>query len=718
MNILDNYDNGYTKIMEQQKTTTLTETVTRKVMQGLTEKGLNFAADGSISNFNTVLSTGDAHLKFLNLASREDLGTSARLQNAYAQNPWVFSCIEVMRLNFSHVPLDFFDGDNLMERPDVFPQRLFEFVSPTGNKFWLLDSFITWMALRGECFWQKLRGANGQPMRIKVLSPDRMQHIVKADELIGWKRLLPNGKEQFIDPIDIIHFKNFNPFNEFRGMGPLLAASLGLQTDFAASQFNHNFFQRDATPTVQISTEQQITEDEATAMELRYEKKHRGLRKSHSVSVFGKGSKLEAISASQKDMEFPFQKRWSRDEVCTVLNTPKALLQILEDSSIKSNIKEQEKQLYNYNLIPKMILFETTLLSDFFDAEGLDGKHARFRKEAIDGLKEEFDIKVETAERLIKIGFTPDEVNTNQNLGFPAQPDRLPLELQKIGASNAAATPDNNSKTIDNDKTDYWSLSIEEKSTRGDNERKRTEKQKARAQGRFAKALIEEYLDPLRQQILERIFSIDDDSKTIKQLSPDIINEIFPDFKDANERIVEVSRPFIAEGYTLGVGNITSQLQLSFDIGNPRALAAINTRSVELQGLNETIRRKMEKKIKPIIADAITAGQSYNEAAGKVAQAARDIMNNANRNARNIAKTEINKALTQGRVDAMEGLGVSKHMWISSKNPTDPREDHAATDGEVREIGKAFSNGLTMPHESGAAAEDVINCGCITIPFE
>ncbi len=714
MDALKAYDTGYLKIMERQQSTTITKTVT--------EKGLNFAADGSISNFNTVLSTGDAHLKFLNLASREDLGISARLQNAYAQNPWVFSCIHVMRLNFSHIPLDFFDGENLMDRPEVFPQRLFEFVSPTANKFWLLDSYITWMALRGECFWQKLRGANGQPVRLKVLNPDRMQHIVKGEELIGWKRLLVNGRSELIDPADLIHFKNFNPFNEFRGFGPLLSAALGLQTDFAASQFNHNFFQRDATPSVQISTEQNLTEDEATAMELRYEKKHRGLRRSHSVSVFGKGSKLEAIAASQKDMQFFLTKKWSRDEVCTVLNVPKALLQILEDSSIKSNIKEQEKQLYNYNLIAQMVLMETGLKKDFFDAENLPGKRVRFRKEAIDGLKEEFDIKVETAVRLVSIGFSPDEVNTNQNLGFESKPDRIPLELQKIAAS-AGALPvtepkNNNGKNIKNGNSDYWDLTTEEKSTRGDNERKRTQRQKAKTQGQFAKSLIEDYLNPLRQQILERIFAIDDDSKTIKKLTPDIIDEIFPDFKEANIRIVEVSRPFIAEGYTLGVGNITSQLQLNFDIGNPRALAAINTRAVELQGLNATILRKMEKKIKPIIADAITAGQSYNEAAGTIAQAARDIMNNANRNARTIAKTEINKALTQGRVDAMEGLGVLKHMWISSKNPIEPREDHAATDGEVREIGKTFSNGLTMPHEAGAPAEDVINCGCITIPFE
>jgi len=342
----------------------------------------------------------------------------------------------------------------------------------------------------------------------------------------------------------------------------------------------------------------------------------------------------------------------------------------------------------------------------------------RFRREAIDGLKEEFDIKVETSERLIKLGFTPDEINTNQNLGFPANPDRKPLEIQKIEASNTAKEPENNSKKVTTVKTGYWALSTEDKSIRGDNERKRTEKQKALAQGRFTKALIDDYLTPLRQQILERIFAIDDDTKDVKKLDPSVINEIFPDFREANEKIIQVSRPFIAEGYTLGVGNITAQLELSFDIGNARALAAINTRAVELQGLNATILKRMEKKIKPIIADAITAGQSYNDAAGRIAQAARDVMNNAQRNARSIAKTEINKALTQGRVDAMEGLGVSKHMWISSKNPNEPRPDHEATDNEVREIGKTFSNGLTMPHEAGADPGDVINCGCITIPFE
>ncbi len=683
-------------------------------------KGLNIGRDGLITNYNTVLPPGDNHLKFLNLASIEDMRRVARLQDAFSQNPWVFSCIHVMAINFSGVPLDFFDGDTLMERPDIFPQRLFEFVSPTSNKFHLLDSYITWMALRGECIWWLIRGANGQPMRIKIMNPDTMEHIVKAEELIGWRFHRKDGSKIAIEPEDIIHFKNFNPHNEFRGIGPLLSAAIGLQTDFDAGQFNQNFFRRDATPSVHITTDQKLTPDEANAIELQYRKKYGGVGNSHGVSVFGKGATLESIASTQKDMEFFMQRKWSRDEVCTVLNVPKALLQILEDSSIKSNIQEQEKQLYNYNLNPQMSRFEIVVKSDLLDRADMSTKRVRFRREAIEGLKEEYNEKVKTGNALILMGFTPNEVNINQNLGFPDNPDRLPLELQKIEAQKGLQTNGTKviDKTVDPDKKSYWDLTTEEKSTRGDNERKRTQRQKAKTQGLFAKALIEEYLNPLRQQILERIYSIDDNTKDIKQLEPDIIDEILPNFQDANERIVEVSRPFLADGYTLGVGNITNQLQLNFDIGNPRALAAINTRAVELQGLNESIRRRMEKKIKPIIEDAITNGLSYNEAAADIAQAARDIMNNAQRNAKNIAKTEINKALTQGRFDAMSDLGVEKHMWISSKNPNDPREDHAATDGEVREIGKTFSNGLTMPHEAEADPGDVINCGCITIPFE
>ena len=57
----------------------------------------------------------------------------------------------------------------------------------------------------------------------------------------------------------------------------------------------------------------------------------------------------------------------------------------------------------------------------------------------------------------------------------------------------------------------------------------------------------------------------------------------------------------------------------------------------------------------------------------------------------------------------------TKHEWVTSIDES-TRESHADQDAQVVRIGSRFDNGLSYPQETGAPAEDVINCRCETIP--
>jgi len=377
----------------------------------------------------TVMPQGDTFLHFLSLASEEDYPQYIRIQDPYLDNSWVFAAIQVMAINMAQVPFKLYNGENEIEESGQYMWlwRLFNNVAPYYNRYALIESIPLWLSLRGEVFWRIIRSdlTGRTPTRIRILEPDYMREIVRDGEIVQWVYEPVRGNKDFIDPIDIIQFKYYNPYNRFRGLSPLTAAMLGLHIDYSAAAFNYYFFNNQATPGGVLTTPSEtITDKEKDAIELRWKKKHRGLKRTGIMAVLSHGAKYEQISLAQKDIEYINQKKWAREEVFAVLMVPPALCQVLEYASIKSNIKEQRIQLYENNLIPKMKMVEDTLRTDFFGREKLMGIMGRFDLEQVEALKENLTEKIKHARLLWQMGFTANEINERLQLGFEDKPWR------------------------------------------------------------------------------------------------------------------------------------------------------------------------------------------------------------------------------------------------------------------------------------------------------
>jgi uncharacterized protein with gpF-like domain len=56
-------------------------------------------------------------------------------------------------------------------------------------------------------------------------------------------------------------------------------------------------------------------------------------------------------------------------------------------------------------------------------------------------------------------------------------------------------------------------------------------------------------------------------------------------------------------------------------------------------------------------------------------------------------------------------------MWLSMRDEK-VRDSHRAIDGEVRNLGEQFSNGLLFPHDPNGPADEVVNCRCDLLAVE
>src|SRR5438105_6150750 len=216
--------------------------------------------------------------------------TGAQLDNAYEQVVWVYRAINVLAEQVANIPFLFSTGErgreNLITRGPLID--FYNRPHPQINRFQYWELRIIWLMLRGECARVPIysdslnldlnRDRNRSnafrtphsPLRTlkQVLMPDpaHFHHIIEDNELIGWRYTgfgpnTPLASQVFL-PEEVWFERLPNPFNFWRGMPPLYAASLPARTDFAASAFMRGIIENNADTGVIVRTEVPLSEEQ------------------------------------------------------------------------------------------------------------------------------------------------------------------------------------------------------------------------------------------------------------------------------------------------------------------------------------------------------------------------------------------------------------------------------------------------------------------------
>ena len=134
------------------------------------------------------------------------------------------------------------------------------------------------------------------------------------------------------------------------------------------------------------------------------------------------------------------------------------------------------------------------------------------------------------------------------------------------------------------------------------------------------------------------------------------------------------------------------------------------------QGVSD--KRKARKTIKNAVARGLLTGEHPN----KIAQRIQGIYSGTeagspHKRAVRIARTETARVMSEATQETLRSAGA---MGVKVRNRWDAtldgktRESHRQVDGEIREVGEKFSNGLRRVGDGGAA--DSINCRCCMTP--
>ncbi len=279
-----------------------------------------------------------------------------------AYTSWVYACVKARARDVSRIDLKLYKVTDRKtgEYEEVVEHEvlsLLRSVNPFMTSMQLFESTQSYKDLVGEAFWYLQRagtGNSGMITQIWPLRPDYISIRTSKDGFISGYTYSVSGQTPInFEVNEIIHHKEFNPLNPYRGLSVVRAAAVTIDSENYAEEYNKKFFRNSAVPEVVLSTEKSLTPAQVKRMHAEWETKYAGTNNAHKTAILEGGLDIKSFSISQKDMEFLAGLGFSRDKILALFEVPKSRLGMTEGVTV-SNAEATINIYLKYLVKPQM----------------------------------------------------------------------------------------------------------------------------------------------------------------------------------------------------------------------------------------------------------------------------------------------------------------------------------------------------------------------------
>ena len=336
--------------------------------------------DGNFGRQNKSLGAIDSHVSLNQNENMIILNSEVFSKDLYLLHAWVNIAVNILIRNIARADFTIKKGGEDLTHGQVY--ELFHRPNTALSRYDLWKETAAWWFLEGEAFWWF--GADytgGLPKEIFILDPRKMRH---EGELRGGididfrhqpRRWFYQTLTELIPILsdEIIHFREWNPWNPIRGVNPLVSLALELEQDFYANKANSQLLKNNAIPQGILKTEQTLRPEEADQIERRWESKYGAVKAGRKIAVLGKGTNFEPLSFTPEVIKLFELKRWNLYTILAKFGIPPRVANISDKSTALSgkDTAEQHSAFWKYTLIPILRQFEQILESQFFMRLGL-----------------------------------------------------------------------------------------------------------------------------------------------------------------------------------------------------------------------------------------------------------------------------------------------------------------------------------------------------------
>lgn len=702
------------------------------------------------------------------------------LKNLFFSEDWVYICVDLAANKLSSVPLGIVRKDVnadgqliaepvhdhalmpliLMPNPwQEYPSWMYNYVVEDT----LMGNAINWFAEQ-----------NGH---LIILPADQVTvHFDNKNQIDQYKLSVRTADQAFLSsqkqpghqtlsfPVDqIIHTRRPNPASLLWGLSPFTPGRKPVLFNRYTSDYLNSFYLKQATPAMAITMDRTVNEDLALRQLASFEMAYSGRKNARRTLMLPKGTDAKPMTHTLADQRLVDMIEKNREVIINLLKVPKHELGLQTAGSLGS--EEHKIALRNFweaTLIPMSKRIEGTLTQFFRRKQMLaDDEFFAFDISEVDALKDDMLKKAEIAKEMaqtLPLNTVIQKVWEEE----PIEDERadLPLSLAPTGGVSVSASPEEVEEAVEPVE--------EERSLLAGNDPDSEENRKA-----VMDHLVKNRAAPLKR--IDRSFStileneggaieersldlfVDMAAKAIKVMretlkeksgtapalkapveDPDmelLLRRLQKAFDDLEEGFVEDYREVLAEVIERGYGDMIS---FGFDEAAIEQIEALRARDANgrkailtARGIDSFahISKTRSTEIVTEIANGIAKNENLGDLTERVANKFKDKEANINR-ARTIAHTESLTAASIGQIAAFENvtevMPKAEKVWVNTgdlrvrgrpdgKYP-DSEFDHWKVQGQRRQKGKKFSNGLQYPRDLNAKDPgNVIRCRCSLI---
>jgi phage portal protein BeeE len=161
------------------------------------------------------------------------------------------------------------------------------------NQFFTTQEFVEseqqHIDLTGEGWWVVVR-AGGRPIELWPVRPDRMIPVPHPTKFLsGYVYNGPDGEKVPLGLDEVIQIRMPNPWDPYRGMGPVQSILADLDSARYSAEWNRNFFLNGAEPGGIIEVPTSLDDEEFEQLRMRWNEQHRGVANAHRVAILEHG---------------------------------------------------------------------------------------------------------------------------------------------------------------------------------------------------------------------------------------------------------------------------------------------------------------------------------------------------------------------------------------------------------------------------------------------
>lgn len=373
-----------------------------------------------------------------------------------AYKGWVYACVNAIAEAFSEIELTLQQKakDGWQDVPDHPALDLLHKVNNFQSFLDLTYATQAYLELDGNAFWYLPRNGKGAPVEIWYMDPTKMQIVKSEQDFIGGY-IFTNEKGTKIpfEVNEIIHFKRFNPWNKYRGIGTVQAAAISIDIDTYASEWQRNFFGNSAMPAGILSSEGSLSQDQYDRIKANWDAKYRGVQNAHKMAILEGGLKYTSLTPTSREMQFIEGRKAIRDEILGIFRVHPIIVSVTDNVNL-ANAEVGEYVFSKFTVKPKMRTFVSTLNEFYLPIFSLDSQ--KYRLHFKDPVPESIEQKRLDIESGIKNYYlTPNEaraqigqepIDGGDELYIPS--NYIPLSQATTGPKND--TPDDGQDNADN----------------------------------------------------------------------------------------------------------------------------------------------------------------------------------------------------------------------------------------------------------------------------